>query len=366
MSELSVEIARYSAQRLVAYFNVSSSVIFLWEHCITFDQELIAIWTARWTVGKCLYILMKYSAFVQVGIVLWTQVVPSEWERACKISFITVAWLLVFGLGVGELLLSIRTWAVWKTPRLMGILLGAFWVVAWGAICAILVIFLRTVEFKADPNAPFPGCFLHEANPIFFLDFIILLLYDTVMLVLILIPAYKSYKAGGTSQFVRSVYRDGIVYYVYLFALSLLNIILVLKLSLDLAILLTQMERVLHSVLTGRVILNIHAESRARQNPSLFSSHAGYTTDEGPVILVALGSKDRGHERSSSWSPENAATPSTASKGSLECKICNRTSCVSVFAFVLLSYSHSRHHQQELWIIVDSVQTYHIIQTSTS
>jgi hypothetical protein len=32
---------------------------------------------------------------------------------------------------------------------------------------------------KADPNAPFPGCFLHNGDPIFFLDFIILLLYNT-------------------------------------------------------------------------------------------------------------------------------------------------------------------------------------------
>ncbi|KAH6909268.1 hypothetical protein BKA70DRAFT_230650 [Coprinopsis sp. MPI-PUGE-AT-0042] len=315
MSEFSVDIDRYNAQKLVSYFNVASSVILLWEHVITFDQELIAIWTARWTVSKCLYILMKYSAVVQVGIILWVQLIPNDQERACTISFIAIAWLLVFGLGVGELLLSIRTWAVWKKPRSMGILLGIFWVASWGAICAILVIFLKSVEFKADPNAPFPGCFLHKGDPIFFLDFIILLLYDAVMLVLILIPAYKSYKAGGTSQFVRSVYRDGIVYYVYLFALSLLNIILVLKLSLDLSTLLTQMERVLHSVLTGRVVLNIHAQSRVRENPSLVSSHAAYATNERPVVLVTIGSEGRGHVRNSSWFPGDTAPSSTDSKG---------------------------------------------------
>ena len=44
----------------------------LYNHLITFDQEVVAIWTARWTLSKFLYILMKYSAFAQVAIILWS------------------------------------------------------------------------------------------------------------------------------------------------------------------------------------------------------------------------------------------------------------------------------------------------------
>jgi hypothetical protein len=43
-------------------------------------------------------------------------------------------------------LLTLRTWAVWRSSRPMGIVLGTFWVVSWGAICSILAVSLNRVE----------------------------------------------------------------------------------------------------------------------------------------------------------------------------------------------------------------------------
>jgi hypothetical protein len=43
-------------------------------------------------------------------------------------------------------LLTLRTWAVWRSPRPMGIGLGIFWVLSWGAICAVLAVSLNRVE----------------------------------------------------------------------------------------------------------------------------------------------------------------------------------------------------------------------------
>ncbi|EAU85186.2 hypothetical protein CC1G_06202 [Coprinopsis cinerea okayama7 len=283
-------IDTFRAQKLVAYFNVASAVILFYEHLITFDEELRSIWTQRWTLSKLLYVFMKYSAFLQVGIIMWQQDVVNTDGEACLVSFHVTAWLFVIGLGIGEMLLSIRTWAVWKKPRLMGILLGIFWVVVWGAIFGILAVFLKTVRFDPDPNSPFPGCFISNGDPIFFLDYLLLLVYDTVMLILILIPAYKSYRMGGSSEFVRNVYRDGILYYLYLFVLSLINIIVIVKLPFDMSTILSQFERVLHAVFTGRVVLNIHAQSRDREElASYVSSVGGRRTENDGVILVPIG-----------------------------------------------------------------------------
>ncbi|TFK22768.1 hypothetical protein FA15DRAFT_622014 [Coprinopsis marcescibilis] len=292
MDEAATSNDVFFARKTVSYMNVASACIMFYEHIITLDEEFMSIWQARWTVSKVLYILMKYSGFVQVGIILWQQTYePAPGDTSCLVSFHITAWLIVISIGVGELLLSVRTWAVWKKPRLMGGLLLLFWLAAWGAIFAILAIFLQTVRFDHVPNAPFTGCFITFGNPIFFLDWLILLVYDTVMLVLILIPAYKAYKAGGSSQFVRAVYKDGIIYYVYLFALSALNILVVVKLPFDLSTLLTQMERVLHAVLTGRVVLHIHSLSRSNEYDSVTSAPRLSNNDH--VVMVPVSSTYR-------------------------------------------------------------------------
>jgi hypothetical protein len=64
------------------------------------------------------------------------------------------------------------------------------------------------------------------------------------------------------------------------------------------------MQRVLHSVFTGRVVLNIHAHSRiGEDNASLIvQSHGGYTASDRPVILVDIGSEGLGRGRSGSLS----------------------------------------------------------------
>ncbi|KAG2017508.1 hypothetical protein CC2G_007014 [Coprinopsis cinerea AmutBmut pab1-1] len=130
--------------------------------------------------------------------------VVNEDGKACTLSFKIMGWLFVIGTGLGEMLLSIRTWAVWKKPRMMGYLLALFWCGVWGAIFAIMGVFLKTVRFDPNPDSPFPGCYISHGD---------------------------------------------------------------------------QMERVLHAVFTGRVVLNIHRQSRKREELS-------YSNDG--VILVPM------------------------------------------------------------------------------
>ncbi|KAJ2917707.1 hypothetical protein MD484_g2721, partial [Candolleomyces efflorescens] len=216
--------------RVVSYFNVVSAVILVYDILITLDEESMSIWSGKMTWSKILYLVTRYSTLIEVGVVLWEQIVPGTWYRGCKISF---------DINV----------------------------------------------FDPSPLAMFKGCYVTDASSILFVAWLILLVYDTLNLILIGIPAYKSCKChslsfslpvlgililppdrlGGNSQFVRTVYTDGIVYYVYLFGISALNIIVVLVLPRDLATLLSMPERVLHAAFTCRVVLHIRALTRQEQ-----------------------------------------------------------------------------------------------------
>ncbi|EEB95008.1 hypothetical protein MPER_06088 [Moniliophthora perniciosa FA553] len=56
---------------------------------------------------------------------------------------------------------------------------------------------------------------------------------DDATLILMLIPGVSAYRAGGKSQILRTIYRDGVVYYVLIFLASLVNVCAVLMLPVE-------------------------------------------------------------------------------------------------------------------------------------
>lgn len=71
---------------------------------------------------------------------------------------------------------------------------------------------------------------------------------------------------GGDKALYEVVFRDGILSYIYLFALSTLNVVVVFKLPNSYLNLLASPERVLHCLLSSRVLLHIRAQMTVRQS----------------------------------------------------------------------------------------------------
>ncbi|KAF9439463.1 hypothetical protein P691DRAFT_769691 [Macrolepiota fuliginosa MF-IS2] len=87
-------------------------------------------------------------------------------------------------------------------------------------------------------------------------------IYYAIMLVLILIPGRSAWKSGASARLLglgRVVYSDGIKYYIFIFILSLLNLIATLKLP-SVSILFIILEGVFGSVLSCRVVLHIRQQ----------------------------------------------------------------------------------------------------------
>lgn len=80
----------------------------MYDILITLDEEIRSIWLGTWTPTKILYLLVRYSTIVELGVVLWRegtsiflmfcrltmalafpseQMVPGHWYRGCKIAF---------------------------------------------------------------------------------------------------------------------------------------------------------------------------------------------------------------------------------------------------------------------------------------
>ncbi|KAF8995038.1 hypothetical protein BDQ17DRAFT_1038604 [Cyathus striatus] len=61
----------------------------------------------------------------------------------------------------------------------------------------------------------------------------ILLAYDAAITLLTVVPAYRSIRNGVESRIVYIVFKDGVIYYICLFVLTLANMVVVSTLSPD-------------------------------------------------------------------------------------------------------------------------------------
>ncbi|TDL21756.1 hypothetical protein BD410DRAFT_789528 [Rickenella mellea] len=90
------------------------------------------------------------------------------------------------------------------------------------------------------------------SRKVVFLLFVLLLISETVMM--------KVWKIGRRSRLLVTMYRDGLIYYLYIFVISLTNMMVPLVASPDFWFVWITPQRVLHSLFGSRVLLHIWEE----------------------------------------------------------------------------------------------------------
>ncbi|KAF4613818.1 hypothetical protein D9613_008070 [Agrocybe pediades] len=222
------------ATRVVSYVNAGCIAILFFDFFDCLDKEIRVIWMKKLNFTKIMYLLTRYSTFWEAGVVIYQLSIPGDWFNACAIAFKLNAFLFVFGLGVGEAIMTLRTYAVWGRNPILKYGLPIFYVAVWAAGFTVTALFLSDLEFAPSPLNPYIGCYATRTNPIIFMSWVLLLFYDAVMFVLMAIPAFKAFRSGGRSRLLTVVYRDGVLYYLYLFVISLVNILVTLLAAPDL------------------------------------------------------------------------------------------------------------------------------------
>ncbi|KAK1220771.1 hypothetical protein PQX77_016448 [Marasmius sp. AFHP31] len=206
--------------------------------------------------------------------------------RGCVITYTLSAWSSLLGIDLSELLLALRIWAVWAQKPTIGIILV---VISLACVVPSMIFFGRFVGGVQYPllNIPTPKnedlrrCFFIMQNKDIYLCWIALMVYDSVSFVLMGIAGFKAYRTGGTSNLVKAVYRDGIMYYALIFFVSLVNVTIILILPHDYIHIISPFERVLHSILASHAIL--HIRRAATQNVNQEESVWDFGTGTGEL-----------------------------------------------------------------------------------
>ncbi|KAJ8085543.1 hypothetical protein PM082_004361 [Marasmius tenuissimus] len=245
-------------QKFVAYADVVSSTILVYDVVLNLALEVKHVWGKNWTFVTVVYLIQRYLPFVDtVGMTLYHEFQEDLTPRYCFFSYTISGWSYIIGIVLSEVLLAVRLWAVWERRISAAIIIFVF---CLGCLVPCFVSFNSfkyTTEFSVPPLPQLRGCFISGGNDVLYLCWIFLMVYDTGTMIMMVIPGISAFRMGGKSELVKTIYRDGIIYYILIFLVSVVNVVVVCTLPRDLVNLLAAFERVLHSVLTSHAILHI-------------------------------------------------------------------------------------------------------------
>ncbi|KAF7377708.1 hypothetical protein MSAN_00193800 [Mycena sanguinolenta] len=243
-----VALSDLTTTRLVS---AAGLVILLYDHLLSFSDEVRFIWSAKLSSSKVLFLGMRYVVPpVMIGHTVQLSGLAGIYlsDTVCKTWYplsIIIGWLT---LAINDWLVLLRVWVVWDRNRIFILCTLSMFLVA-----NIVVLVLSGIGFaRIIPTIYFEEefvdiCMLDASHPIFR----VLWLPGSVM---VLSMVWKAITSRHTRE---SLIRDGYLYFLLLFVINLLNAILVLAARSSLMLVTVFLMWCLTTTTTCRMILSL-------------------------------------------------------------------------------------------------------------
>ncbi|KAJ7271254.1 hypothetical protein C8J57DRAFT_1716388 [Mycena rebaudengoi] len=249
-----------------SYVSVAFLTLLSYDVLLNISEEYHHIWKSKWSLIKCLYLWSRYGPFIDTTITvlrgggLITDLLLGISPTSCNTltKFNTV--FSIFGIGVTEIILIIRTYALYGSSKKV----LTFCVVVWlsvGGICTWATI-TWSKSVVMDINFFLP-CDLVEGSRVLVACYVSLLIGETVIVLLTLwkIVHYKVAGVAGTfrsSRLMNSFYRDGIMFYVAILAFFIFIVLLSKRFDqTEFKLLGLTPLRVMHSILACQLVIHV-------------------------------------------------------------------------------------------------------------
>ncbi|KAA1472911.1 hypothetical protein DENSPDRAFT_839298 [Dentipellis sp. KUC8613] len=215
---------------------------------------------------KVILLLNRYTPFVDNSLAIYHQLGNNVSEATCFALYSFCGWMIAYGAGISELILIFRAWAIWGKNKRFGFSMGVLFVIAWTVMSVYLNKFVKSIEFTPIQSIypDLQGCFVSKVDGTLYICFLMASLYETLIVFLTLIRGFQHFRKTN-SPMIYSLYRDGILAYLFMLVSSIANFVIMLAGPPGYTNLLSAAQRVFHAVLTGRIALNIRRTARATQ-----------------------------------------------------------------------------------------------------
>ncbi|EJD38837.1 hypothetical protein AURDEDRAFT_172157 [Auricularia subglabra TFB-10046 SS5] len=265
----------------VHFLHVSAACLFIYDYFTTFAEEVALIWPAQWGAGKILFLLARYITWPELVIVLWIELFDVK-PKLCHAIYTYATWSILAGITISDMILILRTWAIWGAKRSVLAMLSILLLAITAANCYIVAYYIRnTVFISATSVVPgIQGCVITDSTRRIGVTWISLTAFEFVIVLMTVVKGVEHFRKGS-SNLISSLYRDGILYFIYLFSISLTNLVFVYATPAEYIVLLAQLQRAFHAILSCRIILHLRSAATTRNT----------ATVSGTAVSTAIGNR---------------------------------------------------------------------------
>ncbi|KZT57305.1 hypothetical protein CALCODRAFT_286079 [Calocera cornea HHB12733] len=133
---------------------MAAGTLLVYDYILTFPKEVDLVWRAKWTIGKSLFLLLRYGAWVDVVIFTYGHVVQETSPVSCHWAMYGALCSAPLMYLLGCLVLALRTWAIWNRTSVCGALLAIAWIANAGLT---LYITAEVGRLSVTTSPPYPG-----------------------------------------------------------------------------------------------------------------------------------------------------------------------------------------------------------------
>jgi hypothetical protein len=271
-----------------------SQTLLVYDYFCTLDREIELIWSKPLSFpGSLLFLINRYLPVGDIIIMnlLYEINYRTYSSEQCRAHIRLTGWLMFTGMLVSEVILTIRTAALWNIQKVtVFLLVGCMF--ALFTVPAILFMHIEMNSLEFTPPGSFEPCSIVGSKNTVFIVFGILALYEFVIALFTAIKAYQHVRSTR-SRWVIQLYGEGLSFYVYMLALSIINAVVSQRMSiLEIGLTLQIFQRVFHSILCNRVLFVIFrgptSTGERTENPTFTSLDDGRQLSGAMEDVVSL------------------------------------------------------------------------------
>ncbi|KAJ6537863.1 hypothetical protein B0H19DRAFT_1240539 [Mycena capillaripes] len=246
---------------LVSRVDVGMLTALTYDTLLNIDQEYRLVWKSRWSPMNCLYLWARYSAFIDTALAVHIRTQLDVGQSQCHTVTSFIRIFAVIGTIITEVILTIRTYALYgKSPSLL-VFLSIMWFFISGVNIWALVKWTKSLTEVAF--SPVNSCNLDSPSNIGVVCYLSLLIGETVVFLLTAWRGFRTFSLSRSahrhSQLVTTFYRDGILFYLAIFVILVVDLSLETQAPAGLKFIADSPLRVMQSVLACHLVLHARA-----------------------------------------------------------------------------------------------------------
>jgi len=207
------------------HFEVADMALLAYDYMLTFLEEVEFVWKKPFSPVTLVFVITRYLPFIDNTFASIYDFVPNLSSPACKLLYRFQYWSFVVGICIAEVVLILRTIAIWHGDKRIAIFLGTL---AAGIVAPVLYYIAKYLQTFTDPFEAFrslspafhklistlPSCTAAASRDHIIIFYVLFTVSEAVVLMLTLLRA-KAYRAEPFKLF-KALYHDGIAFSTYL------------------------------------------------------------------------------------------------------------------------------------------------------